>query len=294
MGLIGKGLGKILGILLGTAAVAGTAAAIKGASDSKKAKQINNEAKQIQSQAIARYDESFKSVNLELIDLGKEKKYAIDLFSRFSDLFSRIQDPPEFNGKYDSKYEIAHVDISEVDYISDNIRMFFAGAAGAGAGALIGLAAFGVSAVLAAPAIAVGGFAIGVKGNKLKQEALHNREKAIELDNKIDSIVKYHLSVENCAYSMTASFKRANSLYYRYLLRLDGVLKWKQNWNTFNRYEKMIVGNCVLLTELLTEMCKLEIVLKGSGSSERVNTEGIRDLEDKIYTALPDFANALN
>lgn len=294
MGLLGKGLGKILGVIFGAAAVVSTAAAIKGASDSKKAKKINYEANQIQSQAIARYDESFNSVNSELLELGKQKKHAIDLFPTFSDLFSRIQGRPEFTGKYDSKYELANVDIAEVNYISDNIRMIFAGVTGAGIGALIGLAAFGTSVIIAAPAIAAGGFVIGVKGHKLKQEALKNREKAIELENKIDSIIKYHGDVKKCTYSMITSFKRANSLYYRYLMRLSGILEWKQNWNMFNKYERMIAENCALLTELLTEMCKVEIVLKGSGSSERANTEGIRSLESEIYTKLPKLANALS
>ena len=60
-----------------------------------------------------------------------------------------------------------------------------AGAAVAVAGTLVGLATFGASAVIAAPALVAGGIVVGVKGHKLKKEAMRNREKAVELENKI-------------------------------------------------------------------------------------------------------------
>ena len=270
MGLLGKGLGKLLGIIVGAAAVVGTAAAVDGAVKTKKAKQLNTQTKQIESNAISTYEKAYERANSQQLELGRNKKIAIDFFPWFSDLIERIQDRPNFRGQYDSTYKLQQLDINEIQCISENLRVALAGAAGAGAGALVGLAAFGASAIVAAPAIAVGGFVICAKGNKLYKEAKKNREKVLELEKQINSIVEYLTDVTDYSKSFSDTFN------------------YKSNWNDFNKKERMITKCCVLLTRLATEMCKVEIVIKGS--TERVNVKEIEEIQDKAFNLLPKLS----
>lgn len=288
MGLLGKGLGKLLGIIVGAAAVVGTAAAVDGAVKTKKAKQLNTQTKQIESNAISTYEKAYERANSQLLELGRNKKIAIDFFPWFSDLIERIQDRPNFRGQYDSTYKLQQLDINEIQCISENLRVALAGAAGAGAGALVGLAAFGASAIVAAPAIAVGGFVICAKGNKLYKEAKKNREKVLELEKQINSIVEYLTDVTDYSKSFSDTFTKVNNYYYSYLKKLEIILNHKSNWNDFNKKERMITKCCVLLTRLATEMCKVEIVIKGS--TERVNVKEIEEIQDKAFNLLPKLS----
>lgn len=288
MGLIGKGLGKILGAILGVAAAAGTVAAVDGAVKTKKAKELNNQAKQIESNALSNYEKAHDYADSQLLDLGKSKKTAIDFFPWFSELLEKIQDRPNFRGQYDEQYKLQQLDINEIQTMSEGLRVALAGAAGAGAGALIGLAAFGPSAIIAAPAIAVGGFVICAKGNKMYQEAKRNKEKALELEDQINKLIPYLHDVATYSNSLSRTFLRVNSYYYRYLKNLETVLKHKTNWKDFTKEEKKATKCCVLLTRLLTEMCKVEIVQKGR--VERVNIEDVRKVQDDVYNLLPKLS----
>ena len=121
---------------------------------------------------------------------------------------------------------------------------------------------------------------------------MENREKAVMLENKIGEIVKYHNDVAKYADFLTSCFSRINSAYRSHLMKLSRVLASKNSWNDFTKVEKQIVENCVLLTRLLTEMCKIQIIIKRRGDVECVNEEGVKEMQDKAFTILSKLVTA--
>lgn len=288
MGLVGKGLGKILGALFGAAAVVGTAAAVKGVSDNNKAKKINMEAKEIENDAIASYDKALSYTNQRLQILGEKKKYAVDSIMNFVDLIETIQDRPTISDYSLANFNLPSINVEEIKILSNNLRIAISASAGVAFGALIGFAAFGASYLVAAPAVAAGGFVLCAKGSRIKKEALQNKQKAIELREEIKKITFYYYNVARCADILVSSFNKINSLHNRYMTRVSKILVEKKNWHLFTESEIKCVNNCIELTGLLAEMCKTRIVIQGKNeyAQDRINENGMFSLQKSMDKVL--------
>ena len=182
---------------------------IKGFHDSRKAKKITKEAKQIKSEAITLYDKEYKNTKEKLNVFGEKKRQAVKIIEKVLDKLSLSDySLPEYN-----------LNLKKMRVMSDGFRMAISVSTSSAAGAVFGFAVFGASFFAMTPAIASGGFVLFAKGNKLKKEAIKNKEKAIKLKKNIEETVLFYNKVVDCAQSLDELLTRVMPIqneYYKY------------------------------------------------------------------------------
>ena len=161
-----------IGVIL-TALGIGVAAGTKGAVDAHKAKKINRQALDIQQAALERRENAYQETQAVLADLGEAEKTAIDSFVHFADTMERIQGRPKMKSNIFSAVKLPNYEPEEIKKLSTDVQMAIVGAGGVGVGALAGLAAFGVGAIIAAPAMAGAGLILCIKGFGLKKSTVY-------------------------------------------------------------------------------------------------------------------------
>ena len=146
------------GVIAGAAGL-GAAGAGAGLFNAHKAKKINRQALDIQQAALERHEQAYQETLAVLALLGEVEKDAIDSFEHFADTMERIQGRPRFKSSIFSTVKLPNYEPEEIKNLSAEVRMAIDGVVGAGVGGLAGLAAFGAgaSALVAAPAMALGG-----------------------------------------------------------------------------------------------------------------------------------------
>ena len=178
------------GVIVGAAAIGGAGAGA-GIFNAHKAKKINRQALDIQQNALEKHEQAYQEAQAVLALLGEVEKDAIDSFVHFADTMERIQGRPKFKSNIFSTVKLPNYEPEEIKNLSAEVRMAIDGVVGAGVGGLAGLAAFGAGAgaLVAAPAMALGGVVLCVKGFGLKKKAIENKRQAKQMEKSVDEIV---------------------------------------------------------------------------------------------------------
>ena len=277
------------GVIVGTAAIGGAGAGA-GIFNAHKAKKINRQALDIQQNALERHEQAYQETQAVLALLGEVEKDAIDSFVHFADTMERIQGRPKFKSNIFSTVKLPNYEPEEIKNLSAEVRMAIDGVVGAGVGGLAGLAAFGAGAgaLVAAPAMALGGVVLCVKGFGLKKKAIENKRQAKQMEKSVDEIVAFYAELRKAADSFRGSVTAVYSRYAEGLQRVEDTLTTKTVWKQFSREEKKNVENTVLLARLLYEMTQTKIVVRQEKEDrlETVNTAEIAKLQKQATKLL--------
>ena len=277
------------GVIVGAAAIGGAGAGA-GIFNAHKAKKINRQALDIQQNALERHEQAYQETQAVLALLGEVEKDAIDSFVHFADTMERIQGRPKFKSNIFSTVKLPNYEPEEIKNLSAEVRMAIDGVVGAGVGGLAGLAAFGAGAgaLVAAPAMALGGVVLCVKGFGLKKKATENKRQAKQMEKIVDEIVAFYAELRKAADSFRGSVTAVYSRYAEGLQRVEDTLTTKTVWKQFSREEKKNVENTVLLARLLYEMTQTKIVVRQEKEDrlETVNTAEIAKLQKQATKLL--------
>ena len=277
------------GVIAGAAGL-GAAGAGAGLFNAHKAKKINRQALDIQQAALERHEQAYQETLAVLALLGEVEKDAIDSFEHFADTMERIQGRPRFKSSIFSTVKLPNYEPEEIKNLSAEVRMAIDGVVGAGVGGLAGLAAFGAGAgaLVAAPAMALGGVVLCVKGFGLKKKAIENKRQAKQMEKSVDEIVAFYAELRKAADSFRGSVTAVYSRYAEGLQHVEDTLTIKTVWKQFSREEKKNVENTVLLARLLYEMTQTKIVVRQEKEDrlETVNTAEIAKLQKQATKLL--------
>ena len=277
------------GVIVGAAAIGGAGAGA-GIFNAHKAKKINRQALDIQQNALERHEQAYPETQAVLALLGEVEKDAIDSFVHFADTMERIQGRPKFKSNIFSTVKLPNYEPEEIKNLSAEVRMAIDGVVGAGVGGLAGLAAFGAGAgaLVAAPAMALGGVVLCVKGFGLKKKATENKRQAKQMEKSVDEIVAFYAELRKAADSFRGSVTAVYSRYAEGLQHVEDTLTIKTVWKQFSREEKKNVENTVLLARLLYEMTQTKIVVRQEKEDklETVNTAEIAKLQKQATKLL--------
>ena len=277
------------GVIVGAAAIGGAGAGA-GIFNAHKAKKINRQALDIQQNALEKHEQAYQETQAVLALLGEVEKDAIDSFVHFADTMERIQGRPKFKSNIFSTVKLPNYEPEEIKNLSAEVRMAIDGVVGAGVGGLAGLAAFGAGAgaLVAAPAMALGGVVLCVKGFGLKKKAIENKRQAKQMEKSVDEIVAFYAELRKAADSFRGSVTAVYSRYAEGLQHVEDTLTIKTVWKQFSREEKKNVENTVLLARLLYEMTQTKIVVRQEKEDklETVNTAEIAKLQKQATKLL--------
>ena len=277
------------GVIVGAAAIGGAGAGA-GIFNAHKAKKINRQALDIQQNALEKHEQAYQETQAVLALLGEVEKDAIDSFVHFADTMERIQGRPKFKSNIFSTVKLPNYEPEEIKNLSAEVRMAIDGVVGAGVGGLAGLAAFGAGAgaLVAAPAMALGGVVLCVKGFGLKKKAIENKRQAKQMEKIVDEIVAFYAELRKAADSFRGSVTAVYSRYAEGLQHVEDTLTIKTVWKQFSREEKKNVENTVLLARLLYEMTQTKIVVRQEKEDrlETVNTAEIAKLQKQATKLL--------
>ena len=277
------------GVIVGAAAIGGAGAGA-GIFNAHKAKKINRQALDIQQNALERHEQAYQETQAVLALLGEVEKDAIDSFVHFADTMERIQGRPKFKSNIFATVKLPNYVPEEIKNLSAEVRMAIDGVVGAGVGGLAGLAAFGAGAgaLVAAPAMALGGVVLCVKGFGLKKKAIENKRQAKQMEKSVDEIVAFYAELRKAADSFRGIVTAVYSRYAEGLQRVEDTRTTKTVWKQFSREEKKNVENTVLLARLLYEMTQTKIVVRQEKEDrlETVNTAEIAKLQKQATKLL--------
>ena len=275
--------------LFGGAAVA-VGTAVPGGINAHKAKKINKEALSIQRAALEKHDNAYDKLQQNLAKLGQAEKTAIDSFDLFAETIEKIQGKPRIRTPLLSRVKLPNYEPDEFRQLSTGIQTAIGTGVGAGAGALAGLAAFGASAVVAAPAMITAGVVLCVKGCGLKKKAIENKKQAIKMSESVDEIVAFYSQLGKTADSYCESVSMVYNKYMWCLSRTLVTLTQKTTWKEFSREEKKNVENAVLLARLLFQMCKAKLVIQQDDAEkvEAINTSEIHELQKYAHRRIAE------
>ena len=277
------------GVIVGAAAIGGAGAGA-GIFNAHKAKKINRQALDIQQNALEKHEQAYQETQAVLALLGEVEKDAIDSFVHFADTMERIQGRPKFKSNIFSTVKLPNYEPEEIKNLSAEVRMAIDGVVGAGVGGLAGLAAFGAGAgaLVAAPAMALGGVVLCVKGFGLKKKAIENKRQAKQMEKSVDEIVAFYAELRKAADSFRGSVTAVYSRYAEGLQHVEDTLTIKTVWKQFSREEKKNVENTGLLARLLYEMTQTKIVVRQEKEDrlETVNTAEIAKLQKQATKLL--------
>lgn len=277
------------GVIVGAAAIGGAGAGA-GIFNAHKAKKINRQALDIQQNALEKHEQAYQETQAVLALLGEVEKDAIDSFVHFADTMERIQGRPKFKSNIFSTVKLPNYEPEEIKNLSAEVRMAIDGVVGAGVGGLAGLAAFGAGAgaLVAAPAMSLGGVVLCVKGFGLKKKAIENKRQAKQMEKSVDEIVAFYAELRKAADSFRGSVTAVYSRYAEGLQHMEDTLTIKTVWKQFSREEKKNVENTVLLARLLYEMTQTKIVVRQEKEEklETVNTAEIAKLQKQATKLL--------
>ena len=262
----------VIGVGVGTGAVA-SAAGVKAANG---AKNINKRALAIQQEAIALHTAEYDKVQHTLLLLGNIKKEAIDSLSAFADAMEKIQGRPKMKSSMFSPVRVKSYEPEELKCLANEVQLAIAGVGGVGAGALVGLAAFGVGVIIAAPAAFAGGAVICVKGFGLHKKAIENERQAKQMRKSVDEIVNYYAKLHEASDVFRDSIAAVYLTFQICLERVNKTINEKTTWKLFTREEKRNAENTILLARLLYEMCNTNVVVKVDAEKENA-LEAVND-----------------
>jgi len=267
-------------IIAGSAVVGGGVATI-GVVNAHKAKKINKEASEIQKAAIEKHDLANQKTSEVLEKLGETKKMVIDSFVYFADVMEQIQARPKIKNNFFSTVKLPSYEPTEIKAFSGDLQTALATIGGGAGGAMVGLAAFGATAVITAPALISAGVILCVKGISLKKKAIENKKEALKLEKTVEEIIRYYEKLQDTAVSFEGSIKMIYEKYLFGLGRIEETLATKKAWKEFSSREKKVVENTVLLARMLYEMARTSLIVQDykEDQIETINTLELEKLQ---------------
>lgn len=261
---IAKNPGKAIGVGVG----AGTVVGVAGAGAAYDAKKINKRAQAIQQEALALHAAEYEKVQHTLLLLGNTKKEVIDSLPAFADAMEKIQGRPKMKSNMFSAVKLRSYEPEELRCLANGVQLAIVGVGGACVGALVGLAAFGAGAIIAAPASIVGGAVICVKGFSLRKKAIENVRQAKQMRKSVNEIVKYYVKLHEVSDTFRDSIAAVYSTFRKCLDHVNKTIDEKTTWKSFSREEKRNTKNTIMLARLLYEMCNTNVVVKVDAEKE--------------------------
>lgn len=135
----------ILGGAAAAAAAAGVGSAIHGGVKMKKAHDTMKSAEQRHQDNIARFEAQNKQTTEAMDTLGKKELEILESFQKFSDIFDRIQNRPEFQEYSKDDVKIPMYNAEELKEVSVGAGVLLGGLGGAALGTAGGFAAAGAT-----------------------------------------------------------------------------------------------------------------------------------------------------
>ncbi len=282
----------IVGVIAGAAAIAAGVAAT-GIAKSHKAKKINKEAVAIQQEALERHEKAHGDLEHRLARLGETEKNVLDSFVLFADTIERILDRPDFKMPFLSKNKLVSYKPEELKQLSTGVQTALQSAVGAGVGTLAGLATFGASAVVAAPAMIAAGVVICVRGFGLKKKAIENKKQALKMSESVDEIVAFYSDLGQTSERFHGCMLTVYGKYMQCLDKMRLTLTKKTVWTEFSIEERNNVESTVLLAGLLFRMCKTKMIIRQRSKGtivEEINKREIVGLQIEAQQTLRQSA----
>ena len=148
---------------------------------------------------------------------------------------------------------------------------------------ILGAATLGVG-------LLVGGVIFNASGSKLSEKADEAYAQASKTRADVNKICAYFQDLTNHATKFQRALTAVDTCYRDHIQKLDYIINFseKRDWEQFSEKEVLLVQNSILLTSLLFNMCKVQLVLKSEGdnSLNKVNTSAINEAVDNAEQAL--------
>ena len=135
----------ILGVGAAAAAAVGVGGAVHGGVKMKQANDTMKDAQSKHEKNIKHFEEENKKTTTAMDELGKKELEILSSFKRFSAIFERIQNKPEFKPHKKDDVEIPSYDAEELEKVYVGAGVLLSGLSGAGLGAAGGFAAAGAT-----------------------------------------------------------------------------------------------------------------------------------------------------
>lgn len=161
----------ILGALAAVAGVGGVAAGVSGASKMKEAKEIMESAKDRHERSVSRFETQNKTTMTAMDALGKRELEILESFQKFTSVWERIRNKPEFKSFRNEKLQIAKFTVSDIQDVSVGAAALMGSLGGAAMGTLGGVAA---SSATTAAVMAFGAASTGTAIGSLSGAAATN------------------------------------------------------------------------------------------------------------------------
>lgn len=140
----------------------------------------------------------------------------------------------------------------------------------------------------------VGGMIFNFTGGKLSDKADEAYIQMREAEDTINKVCDYLTDLENISVKYRESLAKVYEKYlenFNYISYQVNQLN-KVDWNEFNKYEKILIENSVLLVGLLYKMCQVSLVNKAENEND-INTVNRSDIETSIKNS-EQVLNSIN
>lgn len=228
----------------------------------KKARDKMKSARSRHKKNLDQFKEQRRKTKDAIEKLGALESDILESFEVFSDVFEMIQNRPEFKeyskkGVKIPKYKGKKLKKAPVEDALFDGLIFAAPYLGP----------------LVSPAV------FYVAGEQLSHKAKKAHKQMKRAEKEIDKVCDHMKELRKVAVDYKDSLESVNRIYQDHLARLQNIVNdmKKTNWNEFSQSERLCVENSVLLTALLYNMCKVQLVRKEDNVDEpcKVNTIGI-------------------
>ena len=135
----------ILGVGAAAAAAAGIGGAVHGGVKMKQANDTMKNAQSRHEENVKRFEEENKKTTAAMDELGKKELEILSSFERFSSIFARIQNKPEFKSYKKADVEIPSYDPEELEKVYVGASVLLGGLGSAALGTAGGFAAAGAT-----------------------------------------------------------------------------------------------------------------------------------------------------
>ena len=243
---------------------------------------VNTEANEIAERAKLRYEEQSGVARQTLSDIGSCKVGISNSLVDFATVIEKIQGRPEFRKNLLDKNSFSEISSNQIKELSIAVNSIVAGGAGAGVGALAGLAAFGANAVIIAPAAVFGGAVVMIQSFSFGKKAKKHLAEAKSLQDIVDKMCAFFEQVNSEGKKYIALMNKVHEAFNIHFYELKKTVDDKDHWKLFTKQEKKNCKEVVLIAGLLYELCKLEfIVVNDKDDINRVNTSELKSIEER-------------
>lgn len=211
-----------------------------------------------------------------------EKLYALESdifqsFKVFSDVFEKMQNRPEFKEYIKNDVNIPKYKGKKLQKVPVEFELLDS----------LVVATIRYQPILSYTILVLAAGRISHKAKKAQKQMKRAKK-------KMDKVCDYLKELRKAAVDYRDSLNSVNRIYQDHLSRLQNIVydMRKTNWSEFTQSEKLCVENSVLLTSLLYNMCKVQLVRKENDQDEQVNSKEMEQsmTEAKQFLVSHDFS----